>query len=138
MGVRTFVFMEFSWLLRLLPGKVIHLNPVHNYVDLKDKSFADYMNAERTGLLINFDSLDKIPKIDIEEDQAGVQHPKDQSLVQDYRKLKLLTSVKYADDNLEAKIWPHLFPFGIGGWKKGSPPKQGEYLKHRLLNYDVR
>ena len=47
-------YSHYDTLYRYFPGKVIHLNPGDNYVDLEDKSFADYMNAERTGFLINF------------------------------------------------------------------------------------
>ena len=52
--------------------------------------------------------------------------------------LKQLTRVKYSDPKLEAKLWPHLFPFGIGGWLQDTCMKAGEYLRLMLLKKDVR
>ena len=54
------------------------------------------------------------------------------------KELKQLTHVSYQDPYLEPKLWPHLFPFGTGGWSQDTCLKAGEYLKHRLLNLDAR
>ncbi|VDI27033.1 Hypothetical predicted protein [Mytilus galloprovincialis] len=40
-----------------------------------------------------------------------------------------------SDNNLEANIFPHLFPDGSGSW---SRQKNGQYHKHRLLHLDRR
>lgn len=46
--------------------------------------------------------------------------------------------MKYSDPNLEAKAWPHLFPYGCGSWNYGQGIGMTDYCKHRLLNYDNR
>lgn len=48
---------------------------------------------------------------------------------------KLLSS----DENLEAKLFPHLFPDGKGSWSKQNfAYTLGQYHKHRLLQIDRR
>ena len=53
-----------------------------------------------------------------------------------------IEKVTYSDPNLEAKIFPQLFPYGLGSWKrstaKGSAFTIGAYHKHRLLHADRR
>ncbi|CAC5411251.1 unnamed protein product [Mytilus coruscus] len=48
---------------------------------------------------------------------------------------KLLSS----DENLEAKVFPHLFPDGHGSWSKQKQALTlGQYHKHRLMHMDRR
>ena len=71
-------------------------------------------------------------------DVTGVQHPKITSLNMNLHTLQQLTRISYYDPYLEAKVWPHLFPFENGGWFPGSLLKTGEYLKHKVLKLDAR
>ncbi len=65
LGTTPILTSHYNTLYPYFPGKVIHLNLADNYVDVKGKSFIDYMNAERTGFLINLDLLDTIPKLTV-------------------------------------------------------------------------
>ena len=51
-------------------------------------------------------------------------------------------TVTYSDPNLEAKIFPHLFPYGFGSWKRPASKTTaftlGAYHKLRLLHADRR
>lgn len=47
--------------------------------------------------------------------------------------------LKSSDENLEAKIFPHMFPDGFGSWhKQKNALTLGQYHKHRLLHIDRR
>ena len=50
-------------------------------------------------------------------------------------------SIVYGDPDLEAKLFPHLFPYGKDSWYKipktdGKGLTMGFYHKHRLLHVD--
>ena len=130
-------FSNYDTLYRYHPERIIHLNDASRFTDDKDLTLAYHLKDELTGIVMNTDEPGKIPNLDPRSDVAGVQHPRpdyDQHL----QELIQLTKVRYNDMCLEAKLFPHLFPFATGGWTEDSPLKQGEYLKHRLLNYDDR
>eukprot|EP00112_Aurelia_sp_Birch-Aquarium-sp1_P021169 Seg5623.2 transcript_id=Seg5623.2/GoldUCD/mRNA.D3Y31 product="hypothetical protein" protein_id=Seg5623.2/GoldUCD/D3Y31 len=130
-------YSNYDTLYRYHPERIVHLNDASKFTDDKDLTLAHHLKDEHTGIVMNTDESGKIPKLDPRSDVAGVQHPRpdyDQHL----HELIELTKVRYNDMCLEAKIFPHLFPFATGGWTDESPLKQGEYLKHRLLNYDDR
>ena len=130
-------FSNYDTLYRYHPERIVHLNDASRFTDDKDLTLAYHLKDELTGIVMNTDEPGKIPNLDPRSDVAGVQHPRpdyDQHL----QELIQLTKVRYNDMCLEAKLFPHLFPFATGGWTEDSPLKQGEYLKHRLLNYDDR
>ena len=130
-------FSNYDTLYRYHPERIVHLNDASRFTDDKDLTLAYHLKDELTGIVMSTDEPGDIPNLDPRSDVAGVQHPRP-----DYNKhlqeLIELTKVRYNDMYLEAKIFPHLFPFATGGWTEDSPLKQGEYLKHRLLNYDNR
>ena len=69
------------------------------------------------------------------EDVAGVQHPHYPH--GDYQKdLQDLTAAKYGEKFLEPKTFPHLHPWGYGGWHYGCPLNFQAHVKMRL--FDVR
>ena len=55
----------------------------------------------------------------------------------DAKELKELLTIKYGDPDLEGKIFPWLFPHGVGSWRwqKTSSLKMIPYCKRRLLGY---
>ena len=96
------------------------------------------MQDEGSGIVTNLDDFGVAPFLNATIDVARVQHPNIDSLNKSLHELKDMTRVSYNDPYLEAKLWPQLFPFGNGGWFHSSLLKAGEYLKHRLLNFDSR
>lgn len=46
--------------------------------------------------------------------------------------------ITYDDKNLEAKIFPELFPYGNGSWNRECGISIGNYIKQRLLFIDNR
>ena len=50
--------------------------------------------------------------------------------------MKNLVTAHYGEEYLEPKTFPHLFPWGFGGWHYNSPMKFEGHIKMRL--YDVR
>ena len=70
-------------------------------------------------------------------DVAGVQHPQP-SVVDDVqdnvKQLRELTSVKYGEQYLLEKTFPHLFPYGEGGWYYKCFLGFSQFVKMRLLD----
>jgi hypothetical protein len=101
--------------------------PIH----LLKGNLKEFVRADREGMAIpaknvKFDGL--IPE---NQQQFGIQHPKTDAL-------KKTVSVTYADKDLEAKAWPHLFPTGEGSWFRDSKVTTLDYVKFRLLSMDPR
>ena len=69
------------------------------------------LGKEEIGICLLFQDNDTLPKINPQKDIAGIQHPLD----------NIIPKTHYNDPDLEAKAWPHLFPYGIGGWHFSSP-----------------
>ena len=89
----------------------------------------------KTGLLIPSDKFNS-PKEPCDLDTIvlgkAVERSKDMPKVQE---------ITYGDPHLEAKLFPHLFPYGEGSWKKYKEVQaltMGHYHKHRLLHVDRR
>ena len=66
-------------------------------------------------------------------DIAGRQNPR---LKESQEKLKGLTKARYGDHDLEAKTFPHLHPWGFGGWYYGCPLPFHAHCKMRLMSED--
>ena len=84
--------------------------------------------------MTNLDDCGILSSLNPIVDIAEVQHPHIYTCNKRLDELKALTRVSYSNPFLEAKLWPHLFLFGNGGWFSISLLKAGEYLKHKLLN----
>ena len=69
-----------------------------------------------------------------EDDVAGRQYPREHSECQE--RMKELVSTYYGEKFLEPKTFPHLFPWGFGGWHYNCPMKFESHIKMKL--YDVR
>ena len=69
-----------------------------------------------------------------EDDVAGCQYPHEHSECQE--RMKELVTAHYGDKFLEPKTFPHLFPWGFGGWHYKCPMKFESHIKMKL--YDVR
>ena len=79
--------------------------------------------------------FDQFPLIHDDElcDIAGRQYPR---LKDSQQKLKELTKARYGDHDLEAKTFPHLHPWGFGGWFYGCSLPFHAHCKMR--SFDVR
>ena len=134
----TRFYANYETLYRFDPERIVHLNDADKVSDSRATSLAEHLHDEENGLVVSFNEQDDIQQLDQRIDHAGVQHPRSQDDNESVRNLKDLTRVSYSDPLLEAKLWPHLFPYATGCWDAESLLKAGEYLKHRLLNIDDR
>ena len=131
-------YANYDTLYRFDPDKVIHLHKATAFSTNNHTTVQTHLREEDSGIVTNLDDNGIVPTLNSNIDFAGLQHPHLHTLNTHLHELKQLTRVSYSDPYLEAKVWPHLFPFGNGGWFQGSLLKAGEYLKHTLLNLDAR
>ena len=110
-----------------LPTKTMDLNI------LNDGQLSSCDISKKSGLLIPADKFNA-PKEPCNLDDVVIGKAVERK--NDAPKVKYIT---YGDLDLEAKIFPHLFPFGKGSWshQKGALTL-GHYHKHRLLHVDRR
>ncbi|XP_065058005.1 uncharacterized protein LOC135685854 isoform X1 [Rhopilema esculentum] len=131
-------YANYDTLYRFDPDKVLHLHKATDFAANFNKTVDSHMHDESSGIVTNLDDCGIPNFLNEGADQAGIQHPIAAQMNKSLHELKQLTRVNYSDPKLEAKLWPHLFPFGIGGWSQDTCMKAGEYLKHVLLNKDAR
>ena len=131
-------YANYDTLYRYDPDKVLHLHKATGFESANHTTVDTHLKEEQSGIVTNLDDSIFNTHLDESNDVAGVQHPNMDHLDKRLHELKQLTKVSYNDPYLEAKLWPHLFPFGNGGWCQDSLLKTGEYLKHKLLNLDAR
>ena len=135
----TSFYANYDTLYRFDPDKVFLLHNASDFDANNHTTVQTHLRDEHNGLVTKLDDSGILPSLNPILDSAGVQHPLTiHNLNTTLHELKNLTRVSYADPYLEAKLWPHLFPFGTGGWYDNSLLKAGEYLKHKLLNLDAR
>ena len=97
------------------------------------------LEDEAVGMAFPVDSnyFDQYAAIYGDADVAGVQHPQP-SVVDDVqdnvKQLRELTSVKYGEQYLLEKTFPHLFPYGEGGWYYKCFLGFSQFVKMRLLD----
>lgn len=89
------------------------------------------LHKEKTALIIPAEDERNVPLIHPDMDTAAVSHPK-------LNAPSKTNSLSYSDPDLEAKIWPHLFPYGTGSYRFRSDLDYAEYVKFRLLYPDSR
>ena len=97
------------------------------------------LEDEAVGMAFPIDSnyFEQYAAIYDDADVAGVQHPQP-SVVDDVqdnvKQLRELTSVKYGEQYLLEKTFPHLFPYGEGGWYYKCFLGFSQFVKMRLLD----
>ena len=84
---------------------------------------------------INASYFDQFPLIfdDGLQDVAGRQYP---HVAESQQKLRELTKARYGDHELDAKTFPHLHPWGFGGWYYGCFMPFHASIKMKL--FDVK
>ena len=97
------------------------------------------LEDEAVGMAFPVDSnyFEQYAAIYGDADVAGVQHPQPCVVddVQDnIKQLRELTSVKYGEQYLLEKTFPHLFPHGEGGWYYKCFLGFSQFVKMRLLD----
>ena len=134
----TTFYSNYDTLYRFDPEKVHHFHKATDFPASNNTTIETHLRDEDNGIVTNLDDSGIPPCLNATIDVAGVQHPNINSLNTSLHTLQQWTRISYNDPYLEAKVWPHLFPFGTGGWFPGSLLKTGEYLKHKLLTLDAR
>ena len=97
----------------------------------------DVLQDEAVAMAFPVDTryFDQFPLIFDAKDVAGVQHPQPQ--VSECREtLQQLVTAQYGEKYLEPKTFPHLHPWGHGGWYYQCPVPLAAHVKMRL--FDVR
>jgi len=115
------------------------INP--ELLEQQDIALEDLLEEEALGMAFPVDSryFDQFPVIYNEEedkaDVAGMQHP--QPPIRESREaLRDLVTTRYGEKDLEPKSFPHLHPWGFGGWYYKSDMSFSAHIKMRL--FDVR
>ena len=128
-------FANFETLFRYVkPG---FINP--KLLQDQDISLENLLEDEAVGMAFPVDScyFNRFPLIfgEDEADVAGQQHPQNPMLeCREY--LKDLVTTKYGEKHLEPKTFPHLHPWGYGGWHYKCELTFATHIKMRL--FDVR
>ena len=105
---------------------------------LEDQSISleKLLEDEAAGMAFPLDAkyFDDFPVIrgDMHEDIAGRQYPRPELA----KSLVNLCQAKYGEEFLDCKAFPHLHPWGYGGWYHKCPIPFNAHVKMRL--YDVR
>ena len=112
------------------------INP--ELLEHQDIALEDLLEEEALGMAFPVDSryLDQFPLIFNEEDKAdvaGMQHP--QPPMRESREaLRDLVTTRYGEKDLEPKSFPHLHPWGFGGWYYKSDMSFSAHVKMRLFD----
>ena len=82
------------------------------------RPFNESLGDERTGLFIQSDPDYLYVELDPGQHYVAMQYRKQKSNEIDIaeKNLRDKTWTKYSDSNLEAKIWPPMFPWGSSNW----------------------
>ena len=134
-------FSNYETLFRFRPENPLSIAFAHGMRDAKGGSLEGQLGEEMSALVVPFSEDRNAPQIHECEDVAGIQHPEmkaPEEVTKAEKEILSMTKVTYLDCNLEAKAWPHLFPYGTGSWAYGLGLTPTEYCKLRLLNYDNR
>ena len=97
------------------------------------------LDNEAVGMAFPIDSayFDQFAAIYGDIDVAGIQNPQPHVVdaVQDsVQQLRQLTSVQYGQEYLLEKTFPHLFPYGEGGWYYKCHLGFSQFVKMKLLD----
>ena len=131
-------YAHFETLYRFQPRSAM-LNP--SLLEQQDIALNDLLQEEAIGMVFpsSSDYFNQFPAIHSAQQAAGVQHPREDHLEMMERALeeiRQMSTTVYGDKFLEPKVFPHIHPFGFGGWHNGCSMDFSDHVKMRL--YDVR
>ena len=131
-------YAHFETLYRFQPRSAL-INPC--LLEQQHIPLDNLLREESIGMVFpsNSDYFDQFPAIHCIQQAAGIQHPREdhqQMLECAVEELQQMTTAVYGDKSLEPKVFPHLHPFGFGGWHSGCTMDFSDHIKMRL--YDVR
>jgi ATP-dependent DNA helicase PIF1 len=141
-SISSNVKIALNWLCtnNCLYKKLLNLNTATDILlanssdsDKADQNQINFnLQKEKTGLLTiaDIDRLD-LPYIRGEEHVVGFKKINDAEVLK-------YTELKSYEKDIEAIIWPLLFPYGYGSFCDGMGVSRHNYLKSRLLNWDIR
>ena len=115
------------------------INP--ELLEHQDIPLEDLLEQEALGMAFPVDSryFDQFPLIfdegEDKPDVVGMQHPQT-PMMESQGALRDLVTTKYGEKDLEPKSFPHLHPWGFGGWYYKSDMTFSAHVKMRL--FDVR
>jgi ATP-dependent DNA helicase PIF1 len=98
----------------------------------KQKKIDRILDREKAGLFVPVEEFETELCVGSEDIVAGKQHQLP------FSRLKELKYVTYDDKNLEAKVFPNLFPYGIGAYGLRGPLTRNDYTYWHLLCPDSR
>ena len=127
-------FSNYETLFRYVKPQFACINPT--ILEDANLSLEKILEDEVAGMAFPIDSrfFDEYPLVFGKDDIAGRQYPLYQS--ECMQATKDLVSAYYGEKFLEPKTFPHLFPWGYGGWHYNCSMKFERHVKMRL--YDVR
>ena len=128
-------FSNYDTLFRFVKPQFGCINP--DILTKTNLSLEKILEDEIVGMAFPIDArfFDNYPLVFGKEDNiAGRQYPQDHYECQ--MKMKELVTAHYGEEFLEPKTFPHLFPWGMGGWHYSCPMKFERHIKMKL--YDVR
>ena len=131
-------YAHFETLYRYQPRSAL-LNPT--LLEQQHIELEDLLQEEAIGMIFPSSStyFDQFPPIHAAQQAAGLQHPrKDHQEMMEHAlaQIRQMTTTMYGDRYLEPKVFPHIHPFGFGGWYSGCAMDFSDHVKMRL--YDVR
>ena len=131
-------YANFETMYRYQPQSVL-VNP--SLLEQQQIPLDDLLQQEAIGMIFPSSSeyFDQFPAIHSMQQEAGVQHPRkdlEEMMARAVEQIQQLTTVHYGDKFLEPKVFPHIHPFGFGGWYFGCSMDFSDHVKMRL--FDVR
>ena len=86
--------------------------------DARGNKLSSHLEKEEQGLAMAYEPESNTPQLTSSSDHVGVQHQATTNV-----KWDKMPNPTYYDKDLEAKAWPHIFPYGTGSWHYDSPLK---------------
>ena len=131
-------YAHFETLYRFQPRSAL-LNP--SLLEQQDIALNDLLQEEAIGMVFpsSSDYFNQFPAIHSAQQAAGVQHPREdhqEMMERALEEIRQMSTTVYGDKFLEPKVFPHIHPFGFGGWHNGCSMDFSDHVKMRL--YDVR
>ena len=131
-------YAHFETLYRFQPRSAL-LNP--SLLEQQHVALDDLLQEEAIGMVFpsSSDYFNQFPAIHSAQQAAGVQHPRKdhhEMMERALEEIQQMTTTVYGDKFLEPKVFPHIHPFGFGGWHSGCSMDFSDHVKMRL--YDVR
>ena len=131
-------YAHFETLYRFQPRSAL-LNP--SLLEQQDIALNDLLQEEAIRMVFpsSSDYFNQFSAIHSAQQAAGVQHPREdhqEMMERALEEIRQMSTTVYGDKFLEPKVFPHIHPFGFGGWHNGCSMDFSDHVKMRL--YDVR